>query len=193
MMSRRFRSLLATVAIPLLVTAPILGSSPARAASESGSSEFFDGFASWLLSIPYGAFKLGFGIFGGLAGGATYGFAGADADAGAKVWDPSLGGSWIIEPDIIRGREKLQFVGVPPIEKGAYWSGPLAFFATLPYGGIKTGVGLLGGIFGTFAWIGSGGNGDVAAKVWDPTVRGDYVIGKDVIRGERPPEFIGKP
>ncbi len=34
-------------------------------------------------------------------------------DAAQKIWTPSVGGTYVITPEMLKGKEKVQFVGQP--------------------------------------------------------------------------------
>jgi hypothetical protein len=63
---------------------------------------------------------------------------------------------------------------------------------SLLYGPVKVVYATGGVIVGGLAFLFSGGDTDVASVVWGPSVRGDYVITPDHLRGERTVEFIGR-
>jgi hypothetical protein len=67
-----------------------------------------------------------------------------------------------------------------------------AAVATLIYGPAKIVYALGGTVVGGLAWAFSGGDADVAWTVLTPSVRGDYVITRDHLTGERPIEFFGR-
>ena len=43
-----------------------------------------------------------------------------------------------------------------------------------------------------FTWVFSAGDMDVVEPVWDASMRGDYVITPDHLRGHKPLAFIGR-
>lgn len=69
--------------------------------------------ASWLLTIPYGAIKVGFAIVGGITGGLTYAFSGGNLDAAKSVWQTSMYGTYVLTPDHLKGDKPIRFLGVP--------------------------------------------------------------------------------
>jgi len=79
-------------------------------------------------------------------------------------------------------------------ESAAYEAGfgALSAFCSLIYAPVKVVYALGGVIVGGFAWALSAGDNDVASAVITPAVRGDYVITPDMLRGEKPIEFIGR-
>lgn len=104
-----------------VVAATALGASlwvagPARA-------EFLED-AGWgsltvLANVLYMPAKVGYAMFGGLTGGAAYGLTGGDYDTAQSVWDPSLSGTYVLTPGMLRGEQPIQFAGpVAPAPAG---------------------------------------------------------------------------
>ncbi len=58
------------------------------------------------------------------------------------------------------------------------------------YSPVKIPYAALGAFTGGVVWIVTGGNTEVAQKIWEPALRGDYVITPQVLRGGKNP---GKP
>jgi hypothetical protein len=69
--------------------------------------------ASWLLTIPYGAFKVGIALAGGLVGGMTYAVTGGNLQAAQSVWQATMYGTYVLTPGHLIGREPVRFIGVP--------------------------------------------------------------------------------
>lgn len=70
--------------------------------------------------------------------------------------------------------------------------GLASYFLTMPYGGIKMAVAMLGAIAGGMGFIFTGGDKVTAGKIWGPTLGGEYVITPEHIRGDRDLHFFGK-
>jgi hypothetical protein len=62
----------------------------------------------------------------------------------------------------------------------------------LVYGPVKAIYATGGGIVSGLAWIFSAGNADVARPIWDASMRGDYTLVPDQLKGHRPITFIGR-
>jgi hypothetical protein len=62
----------------------------------------------------------------------------------------------------------------------------------LVYGPVKVLYATGGGIVSGFAWVFSAGDSDVARPIWDASMRGDYMVVPDQLRGRKPLEFIGR-
>lgn len=66
-----------------------------------------------------------------------------------------------------------------------------SYFLTLPYGGIKMAVAVLGAVAGGMGFIFTGGDKATADKIWAPAMGGEYVITPQHIRGEKDLHFFG--
>lgn len=69
--------------------------------------------------------------------------------------------------------------------------GVASFAATIPYGATKLVYAGLGAIVGGFTYLLSGGNFESAASVWNPSLRGTYVLTPEHLTGATPIRFIG--
>jgi hypothetical protein len=64
--------------------------------------------ASNLLYVPA---KLVYGILGGITGGAGYALTGGNQQVADAIWRSSLGGDFVITPDMVSGKEPVHFIG----------------------------------------------------------------------------------
>ena len=67
-----------------------------------------------------------------------------------------------------------------------------AFLCTVPWGLVKTGYAVLGGVTGGLAFGLTGGRGDISRAIWQASLRGDYVVTPGNLTGERPLSFVGR-
>jgi hypothetical protein len=70
-------------------------------------------------NILYVPAKLAYGILGGIAGGAGYVLTGGNKQVSDTIWRSSLGGDYVLTPDMVTGKERVHFSGptdtaVPP-------------------------------------------------------------------------------
>ena len=91
-----------------LVLALVGSSAPSWASSESTAVEVGSSAGSALGTLIYAPFKATFCILGGIGSGFT---AIASPPAAGRVAMATCGGSWIVTPNVIRGRETLKFIG----------------------------------------------------------------------------------
>lgn len=66
-----------------------------------------------------------------------------------------------------------------------------SYFLTLPYGGIKMAVAVLGAVAGGMGFIFTGGDKVTAEKIWSPALGGEYVVTPAHLRGEKDLHFLG--
>jgi len=71
--------------------------------------------------------------------------------------------------------------------------GAASVLVTLPYSATKFAFAVLGGVFGGFTYVFSGGNLQAANAVWDTSMRGTFVITPRHLKGEEPIRFLGIP
>ena len=67
-----------------------------------------------------------------------------------------------------------------------------SWLLTAPYGAFKAAYAIGGTAVGGLAWLGTGGDMEVAKSVWIPALTGDYIIRPENLLGERPINFVGK-
>ena len=87
--------------------------------------------ASNVLYVPA---KLVYGTLGGIAGGAGYALTGGNKRVADTIWRSSLGGDYIITPDMITGNEPVHFSGptsMPPAAS-AETGTPLVNYGSVP-------------------------------------------------------------
>ena len=92
----------------LLVASTTLLAIPAHAA-ESAAQEAAYGAGSVFTTLLYAPFKTSFCILGGVTSALTLPFGGTDT--AGKVATAACGGTWLITPDTLKGKEPVRFVG----------------------------------------------------------------------------------
>ena len=105
---RRFRSLaLALVMVgALALPAAALAEETKQAGRDAGI-----GLATVVANLFYIPAKVGYAAVGGITGGLTYALTGGNLDAAEKVWVASGGGDYVLSPEHLQGRERIQFSG----------------------------------------------------------------------------------
>jgi hypothetical protein len=68
--------------------------------------------AAAVSTILYFPLKAAFAIGGGIVGGLTYIFSGANEKAAMPVWETSVYGTYFITPDHLQGNRPIRFLGV---------------------------------------------------------------------------------
>ena len=100
------------LALALILSGPNATSWAAPAAEESTPAQVGYGAGSVLGTLIYSPFKASFCILGAVASGFTFPFGGAET--AGKVVGTTCRGTWVISPDVLKGRERVEFVGNPP-------------------------------------------------------------------------------
>lgn len=94
----------------VLVAAFVTSARPARA--EEG---FFEkagiGLGTALVNVLYIPAKFTYATVGGVIGGFAWLLTLGDTETAMGVWEPTMGGSYIVTPNMLRGREPLEFSG----------------------------------------------------------------------------------
>src|SRR6202049_3996968 len=65
-------------------------------------------------NIFYVPAKLVYGIVGGITGGASYVLTGGNTQTANTIWRSSLGGDYVLTPDMITGQQPVHFSGPTP-------------------------------------------------------------------------------
>jgi len=69
------------------------------------------GTATVLANVVYMPTKLVYAALGGLTGSFAYLLTGGNYTAAERVWTPSLGGNYVLNPAHLRGQEQIYFSG----------------------------------------------------------------------------------
>lgn len=77
-------------------------------AEESTARHFKNGMSSCLLSLVYSPIKVHIAMIGGVIGGLAYPLSGFNADVSRKIWNTSMGGTYLITEDVLTGKKKLE-------------------------------------------------------------------------------------
>ena len=67
------------------------------------------GTATVLANIFYAPTKLVYATLGGITGGFAYVLTGANYQVAERVWTPSLGGNYVLNPEQLRGNQPIYF------------------------------------------------------------------------------------
>jgi hypothetical protein len=62
-------------------------------------------------NLVYVPAKLVYGILGGIAGGAGYALTGGNTQVANSIWRSSLGGDYVLTPDMMAGKKPIYFSG----------------------------------------------------------------------------------
>ena len=103
------RTLRRWVACALLTTI-VLAARPALA-EEGFFAKAGIGLGTALVNVLYIPAKFTYATVGGLIGGFAWLLSLGDTDNAMAVWEQTMGGSYIVTPDMLRGKESLEFTG----------------------------------------------------------------------------------
>ena len=116
-------SLALALALPLSANAQMTGSSPGQPQipqPEAGGVNWKGagvGAATLLANVGYIPAKTVYAILGGFTGGVGYALTGGNQRAANSIWRSSLGGDYVLTPNMLRGTEPIHFSG-PPVGPG---------------------------------------------------------------------------
>ena len=102
------RKLVICTFILLLLSSRLYAANGTDKTDDSSFRHFKYGMTSSLLSLLYTPLKVNVALVGGIIGGLAYPFSGFNPDAPKKIWDKSLGGTYLITEDILKGEDKLE-------------------------------------------------------------------------------------
>jgi hypothetical protein len=102
----RLTSKLAVLGITLVMLAAVW---PGSAAAESTSQDVAYGVGSVTTTLVYAPIKASFCILGAVTSGFTLPFGGPRT--AEKVASTACGGTWMVTPAALKGREPIHFVG----------------------------------------------------------------------------------
>src|SRR5574337_1212467 len=99
----------AALVLALLLIGHSTVSWAASGTEESTLSQIGTGVGSGIGTVVYFPFKAAFCILGGIASGVTLVVAGRDN--ATKVAGTACRGTWVITPDVVKGKEPVKFAG----------------------------------------------------------------------------------
>jgi hypothetical protein len=101
----------ALVALAVAVTFAV---TPAPAAAESVGEEYAVGLGCGLVNLIYGPLKILYATSGAIVSGFAWALSAGDSDVAKPIWDASMRGDYVIDPDRLRGRKPIEFIGRSP-------------------------------------------------------------------------------
>ena len=99
-------------ALVAVAAASLLAGAPARA---GGFEDAGWGVATVFTNVFYMPAKVVYATAGAITGGFAFCLTGGDTDTANKVWQPSLEGTYVVTPPMLRGEEAINFAGGPPL------------------------------------------------------------------------------
>jgi hypothetical protein len=111
---RRLRALAAVVALVASLGAAVR---PA-AAAEKYVNDFGVGLGTVVVDLFYMPVKVVYATLGGITGGFAFLLTGGRLDIARAVWTPSMGGTYVVTPSMLRGEDPIYFSGVAGGDRG---------------------------------------------------------------------------
>ena len=90
-----------------------------RAGASADDSTFWKdvglGAGAAITNLVYIPAKLVYATVGGVVGGLAYAVTLGSTETANAIWEPTLGGTYVLTPKILTGEEKMHFNGKPPM------------------------------------------------------------------------------
>ncbi len=120
-MKKSFSRRLLAAALLLALSVPVAASAQVTAAQTPQAPQPQQGGVDWssvgwgAASIPancvYFPLKMVYAILGGLTGGGAYLITAGNSQVSDTIWRSSLGGDYVLTPDMLRGDQPINFSG----------------------------------------------------------------------------------
>ncbi len=132
-----FRLAAIAIALSVMIAGPLAEyaaaqTQPGGAATQTQVPQPADNSVNWpgagygagalLCNVLYIPAKLVYAILGGIVGGGTYLITAGNSQAANTVWRSSLGGDYVVTPQMLAGQQPINFSGptdTPPVEPPA--------------------------------------------------------------------------
>ncbi|MBI3767919.1 MAG: hypothetical protein HY271_05405 [Deltaproteobacteria bacterium] len=98
------------VVVALALTLTIGVARPALAV-EAYANDFGIGVGTVFVDLVYMPVKVVYATLGGLTGGFAFLLTGGNLDVASAIWRPSLGGTYVVTPSMLRGDDQIYFSG----------------------------------------------------------------------------------
>ncbi len=99
-------------AVVVALLGMLLGSGTIAQAEENQfARDFGMGLGASGANLVYMPTKIVYATLGGITGGFAYALTGGNLDVARKVWNPSMGGTYVVTPTMLRGEETVMFSG----------------------------------------------------------------------------------
>ena len=99
--------------VGIAVVAGLLTLAPAERsmAAEDYWTDAGVGLATVGVTLLYTPAKMLYALGGGVVGSLAYALTVGNLDAARYIWSPSVGGTWVLSPAMLRGKEPILFSG----------------------------------------------------------------------------------
>ncbi len=106
-------------ALIALAAAATFAFTPISAKAENAGAEYGIGAVCALSNLVYGPVKLIYATAGAIVSGLAWALSAGDMDVARPIWDASMRGDYVIDPDHLRNRKPLEFIGRSPAHRRA--------------------------------------------------------------------------
>ena len=104
----RLRAVTILSAVTLLIT---FGASSASADDSGSASGAGLQAPTWIATVPYDAAKVVYALSGGVVGSLAWMMSGGNTEVAKAIWNPSMTGHYIVQPQNLTGDKALHFIG----------------------------------------------------------------------------------
>jgi len=104
----RTRQRIVAAALALLLA---LGGAGRAEAAQQYVNDFGIGVGTVFANLVYMPVKVVYATLGGLTGGFAFVLTGGRMDTASSIWVPSLGGTYVLTPSMLRGEDPIYFSG----------------------------------------------------------------------------------
>jgi hypothetical protein len=154
MRKKSFRFAVVTLALSVMLAGPLAQyagaqTQPAGAATQTQVPQPQDNNVNWpgagygvgalFCNVLYIPAKLVYALFGGIIGGGTYLVTAGNSQAANTVWRSSLGGDYVVTPQMLAGEQPINFSGptdTPPVAAPSTSSSSSMTTTTASSGGV---------------------------------------------------------
>jgi hypothetical protein len=115
-MAIRGRGRRAVVAMLVAVLLVVTAVRPVAAAEDENhfAKDFGVGIGAVFTNIFYMPVKFVYATLGGITGGFAYVLTGLRLDLAKGIWVPSMGGTYVVTPSMLKGEDTIYFSGTTP-------------------------------------------------------------------------------
>ena len=107
-----FRRLVAVVALAAIMCGGVTHAAWAEERSEHQYTQDFGlGVGAVFIDFLYMPVKFVYATLGGITGGFAYVLTAGNFETASSIWRPSLGGTYVITPSMLRGDDEIHFSG----------------------------------------------------------------------------------
>lgn len=107
--------------VPIALAAAVtLALTPvSAAAADSPGMEYGLGAGCAIINLVYGPVKVLYATGGAIVSGFAWVFSAGDTGVAKPIWDASMRGDYMLVPDQLRGRKRVDFIGRAPEQAAA--------------------------------------------------------------------------